>query len=222
MASALGWRAAPPEVEDPLGISGGGSGYQVAMPDDTDRDPSGTFAAETRGDETVVEEFRVGTAVVGVTDLRLLVRQNGSVRAVDLTNVRQVHRRTLENRRRLLAAIQWGLLGAFLLAAWRYAPLGALVAPVEQPPGAGFDQFYAAVNTLVDALRYLDEAFLLVAILSIGWAARQVVGYGLGRDRVLEVTVAGADPVHLPVPDDTTVTDRLRGAVSVRTDAENV
>lgn len=179
-------------------------------------DPRGTFAGETRGDETVTEEFRVGTAVVGVTDRRLLVRQDGTVRAVDLTNVRAVQSRTLQDRGRLFVALQWGLLGAFLLAAWRYAPLDALVAPVDQPPGVGFDRFYAAVNTLVDALRYLDEAFLLVALLSLAWAARQVVGYALGRDTVLEVTVAGADPVHLPDPGDPTVTDRLRGAVSAR------
>lgn len=190
------------------------------MADDAGNDPEDTFAGETRSGETVADEFYVGDAVVGVTDRRLLVRHDGSVRAVDLTNVREVDDRTLEDRGRLLTALQWGALGAFLLGAWRFAPLEGLVAPVGQPPGGIFEQLYAAVNTLVDALRYVDEAFLAVGLLSLGWAGWQVVRYVQGRNRVLQVTVAGADPVRLPVPEDSTASDRLRGAVSARSDVD--
>lgn len=188
------------------------------MGHEPDPEPDGTFAGETRAGETVTEEFRVGSAVVGVTDQRLLVRHDGQIRAVDLTNVREVGDRTLSDRRRILTAIQWVALGAFLLIAWWFAPLDGFVAPVDQAPGGAFRDLYAAVNALVDALRYVDEAFLVVAVLSFGWAGWQLVQYGRGRRRVLEVTVAGAAPVHLPRPADSTATDRLRGAVSARTD----
>lgn len=202
----------------PGGISGVGAGLVTAMTQGHDGHPDGAFAGELRDGETLTESFTVGAAAVAVTDRRLLVRDEGTIRAVDRTNVRTVHERVLTNRGRLLSAVQWGGLGAFLLVAWRFAPLEGLVAPVEGPPDAGFEGLYAAVNALVEVLRYVDEAFLVVGLLSFAWTARQLLGYLRERRRVLEVTVAGRDPIRLTVPDDPTATDRLRGAVSARSD----
>ena len=174
------------------------------------------FRGALRDDETLTETVQVGAAALGVTDRRLLVRQDAEIRAVDLTNVRAVRRRTLHDRGRLSAALQWGGLAAVLVAARAFAPLEALVAPVEPPPGGGFEGLYEAVAVLVDALRYLDEAFLAVALLAIAWAGRQLVAFYRTREDVLAITVAGGDPVRLPPPGDPTDVDRLRGAVVAR------
>lgn len=174
------------------------------------------FRGALRDDETLTETVQVGAAALGVTDRRLLVRQDAEIRAVDLTNVRAVRRRTLQDRGRLSAALQWGGLAAVLVAARAFAPLEALVAPVEPPPGGGFEGLYEAVAVLVDALRYLDEAFLAVALLAIAWAGRQLVAFYRTREDVLAITVAGGDPVRLPPPGDPTDVDRLRGAVVAR------
>ncbi|PSP67810.1 hypothetical protein BRC85_04595 [Halobacteriales archaeon QS_1_69_70] len=177
------------------------------------------FRGALQDGETLTETVQVGAAAVGVTDRRLLVRQGANLRAVDLTNVRAVRRRTLQDRGRLSAALQWGGLAAVLIVARAFAPLESLVAPVEPPPDGGFDALYAAVAVLVNALRYLDEAFLAVAILSIALAGWHLVAFYRTREDVLEVTVAGGDPVRLPSPGDPTDVDRLRGAVGARSRA---
>ncbi|WP_254841092.1 hypothetical protein [Natronomonas marina] len=180
-------------------------------------DEHGPFAGHLRDGERLTDEFRVGSATVGVTDRRLLVaRETGTpaVRAVDRTNVGAIRERTLSDRGLVLSALLWAGLGAFLLAAWRFAPLSGFLAPVDVPPGTGFDDLFAAVNALVGLLQYVDEAFLVAGLLALVWAGFRAVGYVRERRTVLEVTVAGADPVRLPSPDDPTAVDRLRGAVS--------
>ena len=180
---------------------------------------SDAFRGALRDGETLTEAVRVGAAALGVTDRRLLVRQDAEIRAVDLTNVRAVGQRTLQHRGRLSAALQWGGLAGVLVVARAFAPLEGLVAPVEPPPGGGFEALYAAVAVLVDAFRYLDEAFLAVALLAIAWAGWQLVAFYRTREHVLEITVAGGNPVRLPPPGDPTDVDRLRGAVGARSRA---
>ena len=189
------------------------------MPPGTGAAAADGFRGALRDDETLTETVQVGAAAIGVTDRRLLVRQDAEIRAVDLTNVRAVRRRTLQDRGRLSAALQWGGLAAVLVAARAFAPLEALVVPVEPPPDGGFDSLYEAVAVLVDALRYLDEAFLAVALLATAWAGWQLVAFYRNREDVLEITVARGDPVRLPPPGDPTDVDRLRGAVGTRSRA---
>lgn len=179
-------------------------------------DPDDPFRDDLRSGETLADAFYVDETAIGVTDQRLLVHRDGHTRAVDLTNVREVRQRTRQDRGRLRSALQWGGLAGFLLAAWLFAPLEGLVAPVEAPPGGGFEGLYSAVGTLVDLLGYVDEAFLVVALLALGWAGWQVLSFLRGREERLEVTVAGADPIELPPPRDATAGDRLRGAIDAR------
>jgi hypothetical protein len=171
---------------------------------------------EIRTGEALEDAFHVGEAAVGVTGQRLLVRQAGRTRAADLTNVRTVHLRTVQERHRLTSAGLWGGVALLSAVAWLYAPLEGLVAPVEAPPGGGFEGLYHAVGALVSVLVYVDEAFLFVAALALAWAGWQVVAYIRTRREVLEVIVGGADPIHLPAPADDTAVDRLRGTVSAR------
>jgi len=178
--------------------------------------PEAPIAADLRDDETLDDAFHVGDATVGVTDRRLLVRQAGRTRAVDLTNVRRVRERTLQDRRRLVPCLQWVLVAAVLLGAWLFVPLENVSGTVVATPGGDFVDFYNAVRTLVDLLEYVDEAFLVVGILALGAAGWRLVSFLRDRETVLEIAVAGADPVHLPPPADPTAVDRLRGAVGAR------
>lgn len=178
------------------------------------------FESALHAGESLEEEFPVGRAAVGVTDRRLLVRQDGHLRAVDLTNVRGVDERTLSERGHVSKAVQWSLLGAFLLVARIVAPLEGLTAEVGPAPEGRFEALYSVVSLLAEILRYADEAFILVGALALAWAGRHAVGYLVGRRTVLAVDVAGADPIHLPPPAEPTAVDRLRGAVASRADRE--
>lgn len=166
--------------------------------------------------ESAVGSVRVGDARVVLTTRRLLVireRTSPRVRAVDRANLGDVRVRSRSDRGSLLVAAQWAGLGAFLLAAWWTVPLEGFVRPVERPPDVGFEGLFAAVNALVAALAFLDEAFLAAGALALGWAVVRLVGYLRGRERVVEVGVAGGDPVTLPPTDGETV-ERLRALLS--------
>lgn len=176
----------------------------------TETDP---FRNDLRNGETLADAFHVDDTVVGVTDRRLLVRRDGATRAVDLTNVRSVRQRTTDEPRRLRQAVQWTVVGVVLVGGWLFAPLDALVQPVEPPQGTGFDGLFETVNRLVDLLGYLDEAFLVGGVLAFLVAGGFVAMYLRRREAVLEITVAGMDPIRIPQPRDATAVDRLRGAV---------
>jgi len=187
------------------------------MPEQPDRGGAVTVRGALRQGERLTETVDVGAGTVGVTDQRVLVsRQNGNVRAVDRTNVRAVRERAVSERGRLVSAVQWGALGGFLLFARRVAPLEGFVTGVDPPPDVGFERLFAAVNRLLAALQYLEEAFLVVALLALAWAARQLVRYVVARRRVLEVTVVGEEPARLPAPEDPDAVDRIQEALSIR------
>lgn len=187
------------------------------MRDTTD---DGTVADLLHDDESRVDGVRVADADVVLTNRRLLVvREQATprVRAVDRTNLREVRTRTLSERGHLVSAVVWAGLGLFLLGAWLTVPFGALVRPVEPPSGVGFGGLFAAVNAVIALFALLDEAFLAVGVLALGWALLRVVRYVAGRDRVLEVTVAGESPITLPATADDETVDRLRTLVSTAT-----
>lgn len=148
--------------------------------------------------ERRVDEVRVGDARVVLTDRRLVVFREAvspSIRAVDRVNLGDVNNRTKSTPGHLLSAVQWAILGGFLLAAWRLVPFGALVRPVDPPEGTGFGELFEAVNTIVRLMAFLDEAFLAAGVLALAWGAVRVGRYLYGRTRVLEVTVAGEEPI---------------------------
>lgn len=187
------------------------------MSEQADRGGAVTVRGALRQGERLTEAVDVGTGTVGVTDQRVLVsRQNGTVRAVDRTNVRAVRERTVSERGRLMSAVQWGALGGFLLFARRVAPLEGFVTEVERPPDVGFERLFTAVNRLLAALQYLEEAFLVVALLVLAWGTRQLVRYVVSRRRVLEVTIVSEEPARLPAPEDPDAADRLQEALSIR------
>lgn len=160
-----------------------------------------------------VDDVTVGDARLVVTSRRLLVRrEQGSPRrrAIDRANIGDVRVRTRSTRGYAWSGGQWVFLGGFLLAAWRVVPFGGLVRPVDPPGGTGFDGLFAAVNALVRLLALLDEAFLLGGVAALGWAVLRLAQYVRSRERALEVTVAGEDPLRLPAPASEDPVVRLR------------
>ena len=166
--------------------------------------------------EEPLEEQQVAGAPVAVTDRRLLVGRDDwtrDVRAVDLRNVRAVEYRKTGRRGHLLSAALWTGLGLVLVAVSRVVPSEFLSRPVEPIPGAGFESLFEAVDRLVSLLAYLDTAFLLGAALAVGWAGYRVLRYVRSRNRVLEVTVAGSEPIRFPAPDSPEQAEALRGVL---------
>jgi hypothetical protein len=116
--------------------AGGVIGLDVPVGISRDRTPGSTVTGDSqrggaedairndlRTGETLEDAFHVGEAAVGVTGQRLLVRQAGRTRAADLTNVRTVHLRTVQERHRLTSAGLWGGVALLSAVAWLYAPL---------------------------------------------------------------------------------------------------
>jgi len=169
-----------------------------------------------RSDESLADTLYFGAATVGVTDRRLLVRQDDRTRAVDLTNVEAVRRRTRADTHRLFAAIQWAIVAVVLFGGWLFAPLDGLAVAVDAPPGTGFQGLFATVDRLVGLLGYIDEAFLLGGVATLLLAGGFVAVYLHSRAENLEVIVAGFDPIVLPPPPDDTAVHRLRGAVDAQ------
>ena len=171
---------------------------------DRPKGDSGGVAAHLLSDERLLEERRVAGAVVGVTDRRLVVCSTdgtGDIRAVDRTSVRAVEFRSSNDRDQLLSAALWAGLGVFLLVGGGYLPSGGLFRPVDPPSAVGFDGLFEVVNRSIALLSYLDTAFLAVAALSFVWAGYRLLRYVRSRENVLEVAVAGGEPIRVPAPD---------------------
>lgn len=179
-----------------------------------DADADGSVAVDEllQPGEERSDELCVLNARLVLTDRRLLVireHDDPPVRAVDRTNLGRVRSRTVSDRHHLASAVQWGGLGVFLLAAWRFVPFEGLDRPVDPPPGAGFQELFETVNTVVAIAGFVDEAFLLVGGLALGWTLARLGLYIRGRQRVLEVSVAGGDSIRLQGPSEE-ATGRLR------------
>ena len=187
----------------------------------TDRQEDNTdgVAPHLRPDERLLEERRVAGARVGVTDRRVVVRSGGGgvVRAVDRANVRGAEFRSSGERGHLLSAALWASLGVFLLVGRRLVP-ARVFRPADPPPEVGFEALFAAVNRLIALLSYLETVFLVVAVLSFAWAGYRGLRYVWSRERALEMTVAGGDPIQFPAADSSEQADELGAMLAVDDD----
>jgi len=188
------------------------------MDDQPTGDPGGV-EAHLRADERLLEERRVAGTSVSVTDRRVLMCSNdaGDIRAVDRTNVGAVEFRSSSDRDHLLSAALWAGLGVFLLVGRRFVP-AQLFRPVDPPSGVGFEALFAAVNRLIALLSYLETAFLVVALLSFARAGYRSLRYVRSRERVLEVAVAGGEPIRFPAADSPEQAAELRSMLAVDDD----
>lgn len=165
-----------------------------------------------RNGEKAIDEAAAGEARFVLTDRRLLVLRAAGTprrRSVDRDNLGSVGVRSESDRGYLVSAAVWAAVGGFLLAVRQFAPLGVLARPVERPPDVGFEGLFAAADALTDLLGLLPAAFLIGGVLAILWAGVRVGMYVRSRDRFLEIAVVGADPVRLPVPEESEL-ERVR------------
>lgn len=173
--------------------------------------------------ETITESVDVGAGGVVVTTHRVLVfrpEDDGEMyTAVDLPNVTGVEREEAGERRFLALGAQAGLLGTVLLLAGALLPVDSLVGEVSLGEGAGrlgVGGVVGLVESLVGILRSLDAILLVLGALAYVVAAGALGWYLRTRERRLQVTRAGDDPLTLSVgeeslPDGTVV--RLRRAL---------
>lgn len=163
--------------------------------------------------ERRLDEVSIRDAQVTVTDRRLIAITPGRDpprRAIDRANVTAIGVRTRRTGGSLWVAGQWALLGILLVAVPRFIAFEGLVRPVEPRPGSSLSGIFELANAITGAFALLDEAFLVVGALALAWAAWRLVGYLRARERNLEVTVAGGEPLFLPVPATDEPVERLR------------
>lgn len=165
-------------------------------------DPADELAALCYGGETLLEVAVVEGGAIGVTSHRLLaLTPDGSgarFRAVDRPNVTGLTAGTdgptgLRDR-----SAKAGVVAVALLFGAAVIDLGGLVEP-PTATGGGLGGLFGLLDLFVTALGLVDEALaigglvaLAVALGSLGWYLRE-------RDRVIEVGVAGDDPVRVPI-----------------------
>lgn len=176
------------------------------------------LAALCYAGEELLATAPVEVGAVGVTTHRVLVlRPDGPgarFRSVDRPNVTELAARTSGPTTHRDRAVIGGIVAVALLAAGTLIDLGGIVEPVDAPTGTGSGML-GLVNARVAALGLVDEALLLlglgVAFASLG----SLAWYLYRRDRVLEITVAGGDPIRVPLArDETGVADPLQAALA--------
>lgn len=166
------------------------------------------------GGEELLAAEAVERGAVGVTSHRVLaLTPDGAgprFRAVDRPNVTDIGVRSSGPTDHRARGAQAGVAALALLVAGAVIDLGGLVTPVEPPTGVGVGGLIALVNALLGALALVDEALTLLGLVALVVALASLGWYRSQRERVLEVGVAGGDPVRVPVGrNERTAADRL-------------
>ena len=164
--------------------------------------------------EEIEERVSLGRNEVVVTTHRVIAlvpaTDGERYRTVDRPNVTGVTDGADGERGHLRTAAKVGVAAALLLAVDLAVDLRGLVGvpPADAPAGAaGALQTVTSVVAALDAL--LTLAWALPALVALAYAARYVAG----RERALEIAVAGAPDVVVPVDEDPPV-DRIADAVA--------
>ena len=181
-------------------------------------DPADGLRRHCYGGEELLDAVAVDGGAAGVTTHRLLVHRpdadGARFVAVDRPNVAGVAARTSGPTAHRDRAVTAAVAGGVLLVAGTVVDVGGLVEPVSAPEGMGIGGLLAAVEVMVAVLGLLDEALLLFGVGALLWALVSLVRFVRGRERVVEVAVAGDDPVRLPVAGrEGAVAQRLRTAL---------
>lgn len=169
------------------------------------------------GEELLATE-PIGSGVVGVTTHRLLVLTpdgpGARFRAVDRPNVTGVAVKTDGPTSHRDRGAQAGVVGIGLLLAGAFIDLGGLINPVESPSGVGIGGILSLIDVLIAALDLVDEALTIMGLLAVVVALGSLAWYLRGRERVLEIAVAGRDPYRVPIArTDSPAAERLEAAL---------
>lgn len=182
-------------------------------------DAEGDLGAMCYGGEELIESVSVSAGAIGVTSHRLLVltpeASDARFQAIDRPNVGGIAAQTSGPTGFRDRSVTMGAAAIVLLAAGSVIDLGDVVQPVDAPSGMGLGGFLGLIDVLIAALGLVDEVLILLGLGALLAALGSLVWYLRGRDRVIEIEVAGAEPVRIPIGrGETDTADRLRTAVS--------
>lgn len=181
-------------------------------------DPSDELQRLCYGGEELLETVTVRRGAVGVTTHRVLILTpdgpGARFAAVDLPNVTGVTIRSHGPTGHRNRAIAFGTVGAVLYAAGAIIEFGGSVQPIDPPAGVGFGGLLVVVNALIGVLDTVDAAVTLAGLLALAAALGFLGWYLRERNPAIEVDVAGAETVEVPVNwTETEAADRLRAAL---------
>lgn len=157
--------------------------------------------------EAVRESVPVGDGRVVVTSHRLLAFTPGTdgenYRHVDLPNVEGVTVRSAGETGYLEPGAKAAVVGVVLMAAGATVSFDGLLTSVAVDPsaaaGSGIGGVLGLLDTLTTVLGLLDDAMLVAGALGTVVGLGALGLYLQSRERLLEVEVAGDEPVRLPV-----------------------
>ncbi|WP_435196238.1 hypothetical protein [Natronomonas sp. EA1] len=156
--------------------------------------------------ETKLLEATVGDTRLVATSHRLLVF-GAAYRPIERPNVGGVRTRTVSETESLSWGGQALVLGVASLAGGVLAPVDGVVGATSIENTAGVPGL-GAIQSILSAIALLDEALLLLGVLGVLVGLFGVAMWLASRERVVEIEVAGGDPVQLS-GDATAVRDLL-------------
>ena len=171
--------------------------------------------------ETIETDLRVGSGGLVVTSHRLLAftpdGDGSNYRAVDRPNVEGARTTTIGEARFLEQGVKSLIVGGVLVVAGQVVSLDSMVAGISLSTGGagavGIGRLMGTLRTMLALLAQLDDIMTLFGGLALALSAVTLGVYAWSREQVLEIRVAGDEPIHLPAPDDDTVIERLRRAI---------
>ena len=172
--------------------------------------------------ESVQQEVTLDTGGVVVTSHRVLVftpdREGPNYRQVDRPNVDGVALETRGEFQFLAQAVKAIVVGIALVVAGMTVSLDSLVSGVSLESGGaastvGLGGMIGILQTMLSLLGQLDELMRTFGALALLFGAVVLGVYLWSRERLLVVSVAGADDIELTAPDDDSTLERLRSAV---------
>lgn len=183
----------------------------------TDRDPDPAFTRYLDAGESLIDTIALGSTRLGVTTHRVIILDHdgdgATVQTVLRPNVTDVTMRTRGSPAHGHRAAHAAVSASVLLGAGWAIDLDGLNEPIAAPAGIGITEVIDLANTLFGLIALIDDAFLLAGLLALGPTVISASRYLSTRTHVLEITIAGDDPVRIPTRGDTAAATRLQTAV---------
>ncbi len=177
------------------------------------------------GGESLDAAVQLDNATIGVSSHRVLAyRPDGDgpvLQTAHRANVRDIAVSTAGTTTAGYRAVRFGVYTLILVAAGSLIELDTIMEPVSAPTGMGMGGAVSLLNLVVRLIGYVDEALLFAgfatAVVTVFFVAR----YLNSRDRVLEITRAGDDPLRIPITSrGQSAADHLTSSLTGENDAQ--
>lgn len=155
------------------------------------------------GGESVDAAIQLDDATVGVSSHRILAyRPDGDGPALQTAHRANVTDITLATSGATTAgyrAVRFGVYTLILGAAGSLIELDSIMEPVSAPTGMGMGSAVALLNLVVRLIGYFDEVLLFASLATAAVTLFFIARYLNSRNRVLEITRAGGEPLRIPL-----------------------